>query len=390
MPSRQFKHRSRSIQRTLLARWRALLTLCLILALESLYHVRSLLTESPAQPVDAPFHTTCQEPDVDAARANATIVMLARNGDLDGAVTAVRSLEKQFNRLYHYPITFLNDAPWSQTFIDALTAASSGAATFSTIDARAWGFPAWIDRAKAGREMQAQKAAGLMYADKASYHHMCRFNSGFFYDHPALRGYRWYWRVEPDVRYTCAITYDPFVEMERRGKRYGYAIALWEEGRTAPSLYRKVADWKAERRIATTSLWAALVDPSTAPWPLRKMLSFSRNRDAEGDLWNMCHFWSNFEIADMEFFRSKEYREFFDFLDADGGFYYERVRKTLLRYFSFYPSFVLRVPLCHFAFALPNLATGKPCINEHTVGRRACSLPGSSVVLVTSGNPSLL
>jgi hypothetical protein len=33
--------------------------------------------------------------------------------------------------------------------------------------------------------------------------------------------------------------------------------------------------------------------------------------------------WSNFEIADMDFFRSKVYTEFFEHLDASGGFYYE-------------------------------------------------------------------
>lgn len=48
-------------------------------------------------------------------------------------------------------------------------------------------------------------------------------------------------------------------------------------------------------------------------------------RDASGDAWNLCHYWNNFEIADLDFFRSKEYREFFDYLDPKGGFYYERV-----------------------------------------------------------------
>lgn len=33
-----------------------------------------------------------------------------------------------------------------------------------------------------------------------SYRHMCRWNSGFFYKHPRLRDFDWYWRVEPDVR----------------------------------------------------------------------------------------------------------------------------------------------------------------------------------------------
>jgi Glycolipid 2-alpha-mannosyltransferase len=33
--------------------------------------------------------------------------------------------------------------------------------------------------------------------------------------------------------------------------------------------------------------------------------------------------WSNFEIADMDFWRGPAYTDFFNFLDATGGFYYE-------------------------------------------------------------------
>jgi hypothetical protein len=33
--------------------------------------------------------------------------------------------------------------------------------------------------------------------------------------------------------------------------------------------------------------------------------------------------WSNFEIADMDFWRGEAYGKFFDFLDHKGGFYYE-------------------------------------------------------------------
>lgn len=33
--------------------------------------------------------------------------------------------------------------------------------------------------------------------------------------------------------------------------------------------------------------------------------------------------WSNFEIADMDFWRGEAYSKFFDYLDSQGGFYYE-------------------------------------------------------------------
>lgn len=33
--------------------------------------------------------------------------------------------------------------------------------------------------------------------------------------------------------------------------------------------------------------------------------------------------WSNFEIGDLDFWRSEAYSTFFEFLDQKGGFYYE-------------------------------------------------------------------
>lgn len=46
-------------------------------------------------------------------------------------------------------------------------------------------------------------------------------------------------------------------------------------------------------------------------------------RDADPDP-DDCSVWSNFEIADMRFWRSKAYSDFFEFLDQKGGFFYER------------------------------------------------------------------
>ena len=46
--------------------------------------------------------------------------------------------------------------------------------------------------------------------------------------------------------------------------------------------------------------------------------------DDGGKSYNLCHFWSNFEIADMDFWRGEAYSKYFDYLDRTGGFYYER------------------------------------------------------------------
>lgn len=39
-------------------------------------------------------------------------------------------------------------------------------------------------------------------------------------------------------------------------------------------------------------------------------------------IWSLV--WSNFEIGDLDFFRSEAYAAFFDHLDASGNFFYER------------------------------------------------------------------
>ena len=118
--------------------------------------------------------------------------------------------------------------------------------------------------------------------------------------------------------------------MERNGKRFGYTIALWEVGQTAPGLFRAVSDYKKSHRIKSTELWKSMTDSSWAPYPFRSLMSLLPHRDSSGDAWNLCHYWNNFEIADLDFFRSKEYREYFDYLDRTGGFYYERVSEISL------------------------------------------------------------
>lgn len=153
--------------------------ICFLLCVETLLHINSFDIKRPSKPLDEPFSTGCREPDVNAPRENAAIVMLARNSELDGAVKSVKSLEQQFNRWFHYPIIFLNDARWDQSFIDSLSKVASGDTHFEVISNGMWGFPDWMDQEDARRRMKQQEARGVMYAGMESYHHMCRFNSGW-------------------------------------------------------------------------------------------------------------------------------------------------------------------------------------------------------------------
>ena len=44
------------------------------------------------------------------------MLMLARNSELEGAVSSVKQLEEKFNQRYHYPWVFLNDEPFTEDF----------------------------------------------------------------------------------------------------------------------------------------------------------------------------------------------------------------------------------------------------------------------------------
>lgn len=168
----------------------------------------------------------------------------------------------------------------------------------------------------------------------------------FFYKHELLDKYKWYWRLEPEIKYFCDITYDPFIYMERENKTYGFTIAVKELRETVPNMFRYASAYKRLNNLKSQGLWEMFVekpanqneDGSKADPQFRKplpeeILGAEPGQGAlpeidpeamEGESYNMCHFWSNFEIARLDWFRSKEYNDFFEMMDRSGGFWMER------------------------------------------------------------------
>ncbi|KAJ6495440.1 glycosyltransferase family 15 protein [Mycena sanguinolenta] len=243
------------------------------------------------------------------AHANATMLMLARNSDLAGAISSVSQLQDRFNRHCGYPWVFLNDEPFSDEFKREMLKLTntSTSVSFGLVPPSHWVQPDWIDEdlARAGRNKMV--AQDIIYAASVPYRNMCRFNSGFFFHHPLLQQYRYYWRVEPDIEYTCDVPYDPFAYMAENGKVYGFTISFYEWELTIPTLWKNVKEFisKHPEHVAPDNAMAYLSDDG-------------------GETYNLCHFWSNFEIADMAFWRAPAYQSFFAFLEHRGGFYYER------------------------------------------------------------------
>lgn len=148
---------------------------CLV---EVCLHASRYRVPPPPRELDAPFYSSCQEPATDGPRENAAIVMLARNEEADKAARSVRSIDDKFNRWFQYPIVFLNDEPWTDDFVRQLNATTSAPTFFENVPKAQWTFPSWMDKDAARTSIKDQGDAGILYAGKETYHHMCRFFSG--------------------------------------------------------------------------------------------------------------------------------------------------------------------------------------------------------------------
>ncbi|KAF2838660.1 glycosyltransferase family 15 protein [Patellaria atrata CBS 101060] len=240
-------------------------------------------------------------------RMNATFVTLARNSDVWEIAKSIRAVEDRFNRKFNYDWVFLNDKEFDDQFKKVTSALVSGKTKYGLIPTAHWSFPEWIDQDKAARVREQMKEKKIIYGDSISYRHMCRYESGFFFRHPLMMDYEWYWRVEPSIELFCDINYDTFKFMADNNKKYSFTLSLFEYVETIPTLWDSVKGFMKEH-----------------PEHISEGNSMSFLSDDNGETYNHCHFWSNFEIGNLNWLRSKAYIDYFTKLDRDGGFFYER------------------------------------------------------------------
>jgi len=124
---------------------------------------------------------------------------------------------------------------------------------------------------------------------------------------PPITNYRYYWRVEPEAYYHCDVDFDPFTFMRENKKTYRFVLTLPEEPRSIESLSPTVKELLSQHPEYMV--------------PDNVMNFLSDNGD---DDYNSCLFFNNFEIADVNLWRGEAYTAFFNYLDHNGGFYYQR------------------------------------------------------------------
>ncbi|EEY14026.1 glycolipid 2-alpha-mannosyltransferase, partial [Verticillium alfalfae VaMs.102] len=195
-----------------------------------------------------------------SARINATLLALVRNEELVGML----SFTDEFKR--------------------RTAAATNAEVRYEVIPKEHWDMPSWINKDLYRESTKMLKENGIQYADKVSYHSMCRWNSGMFYKHPALATTRYYWRVEPKVHFFCDVDYDVFPL--HAGQQQDHTKEANPTRRATSGATLRLATWtfgaaSPTRTTSTTSTAPAASSTSagaTPPVPQASPLALVRGR----------------------------------------------------------------------------------------------------------------
>jgi alpha 1,2-mannosyltransferase len=129
--------------------------------------------------------------------------------------------------------------------------------------------------------------------------------------------------------------------MQDEEKVYGFTLSLYEYQKTIPTLWdaTKGGYILISQRPFCLISFVEFIKENPQYLPKDNAMAFIS--DDGGNNYNLCHckkafiilkvqflifriVWSNFEIGDLDFWRSEAYTKYFEHLDQKGGFYYER------------------------------------------------------------------
>ena len=125
------------------------------------------------------------------------------------------------------------------------------------------------------------------------YRHMCRFHAKLVYTHPIMADLEFAWRLDDDSQILGPpIHYDIFQFMSENDLLYGYQSIELDSTLCTTNLWKSVMNYTQSANITPKFCWPA---PQI--------------------------FYNNFEVSHQSVWRSKEYEDYFNFIDSLGGIY---------------------------------------------------------------------
>ncbi|KAG7862127.1 hypothetical protein KL939_001148 [Ogataea angusta] len=237
-------------------------------------------------------------------RVPATFYTYVPNIDVaQSLLRTVHSVESSFNKRHKYDWVFAYyaDHEMSPELRARLQKLCSGQVHFERISSPHYDVPESIDQGKLHQALR-QSASASPCSKFLQYKLKNRFQTYGFQFLPIMRNYRYYCNVEVGSQLACDVEDDFFRHMHSNQLVYGFASA------------------PVESRTLTKSLVPAFEQfLGLLPYNETEVLPFVYENE-----YTQCNFDSNFEVVDLEFFRSRDYERLFHYLDNTNGFFLER------------------------------------------------------------------
>lgn len=220
------------------------------------------------------------------------IVYLLKNSSKDIKLIkqSLNLLDINFNINYKYPVIIFHE-DLTEKSMQEIRKSSNSKIIFEQVH---FEIPSYVDK---------NSVPEYLYADGYRYGIGCRHLGRFFsydaYNHPIFKDYNYVWRLDADSFIMGKIDYDVFQYMEDNKYIFGYMVAILEHEN------------------------------------FRKNFSETVSAYFKKDIqWDGKCYYGNFSISNLDFWRSKEYTNFYNYIDKGGWIYKYRWGEQMLHYIA--------------------------------------------------------
>ena len=219
-------------------------------------------------------------------KPKAAIYYLIHPRNLYYLIKSLKKLNKFFTRNFSYPIIIFHESDWNVTLTEKVRSSTDDEIFFQEVHFET---PVYYSRPVPSNVGPLIQPYG--------YRHMCRFHAKTVYEQPIIQGFEYLFRLDDDSFIDSPVNYDIFLHMRKNNFIYGYH------------------DIKVDGATYVRGLWEASNE-------------FIRSRSIKPKYFNdwqyRCVYFTNFEISRTDFWLSKEYQDFINYIDQLGGMYFHR------------------------------------------------------------------
>lgn len=264
----------------------------------------------------------------DGKERAALIIIIQNKLEVPQLMPTIRNYQEKFNDKYQYDWVIISHRSMLKEFREDIASISGGESTVKFIDIKYLGdfltYPEGTDRNKVKENRRNKQLPDhLRRKNTLQSRQLARFMLGHFYNLDSIwKDYDYYWKVPVGSQLGCDVSYDVFKHMRENNIKYGWLLMQNDYiDELHPSLFNHVKNYILD----SSNNFMSDLGPTLNGFHFLlddKNDNVFENPEAEWKL-RPCSFDSSFELADVSFFKSKQYQHYFNYLDDLRGIYYE-------------------------------------------------------------------